>query len=45
MQSTLNDGRPEDCECWNPSQTLPCWSCYRDGFTTANPDAPTEDEA
>lgn len=31
--------RPEDCECgeWNDGLSLPCWSCYRDGFKEPNP--------
>jgi hypothetical protein len=30
--------RPEDCDCWDPEQGLPCWPCYRDGFEKPNPD-------
>lgn len=41
---TTTDERPDECECWNPTQTLPCWSCYRAGFTTANPNAGGDDE-
>ena len=37
--------RPEDCCCWDPNNDLPCWPCYRDGFTSPNPDTPgAEDE-
>jgi hypothetical protein len=33
------DGRPEDCDCWDPEGDLPCWPCYRDGFDVPNPSA------
>jgi len=36
------DTRPEACSCHSPEQGLPCWSCYRDGFDTPNPDAGDE---
>jgi hypothetical protein len=38
----LDDGdidRPDDCQCWDPEQGLPCWPCYRDGYEQANPGA------
>ena len=36
-----HDGRPEECGCgsWNQGTGLPCWTCYREGFETVNPDA------
>lgn len=33
--------RPDGCEC-GFSSTLSCWSCYRDGFETPNPDVGSE---
>jgi hypothetical protein len=27
-----DDGRPDDCDCWDADAELPCWPCYRDGF-------------
>lgn len=36
------DGRPEDCQCWDPDNELPCWPCYREGFRDANPEATRE---
>lgn len=32
--------RPDDCQCWDADQDLPCWPCARDGFETQNPVEP-----
>jgi hypothetical protein len=37
-QATLDDVRPEDCDCSPRCEGLPCWACYRDGFETPNPE-------
>jgi hypothetical protein len=29
--------RPDDCDCSPRFEELPCWPCYRDGFTRPNP--------
>jgi hypothetical protein len=29
--------RPDDCQCWDVDADLPCWPCYRDGFSAPNP--------
>jgi predicted nucleic acid-binding Zn finger protein len=34
-----DDGRPDDCDCWDADAELPCWPCYRDGFDVPNPSA------
>jgi hypothetical protein len=39
-----SDERPDDCDCWDPEQDLPCWPCYREGFEEPNPDAEVSDE-
>ena len=31
--------RPDDCECWDTEQELPCWPCWREGHKTPNPNA------
>jgi hypothetical protein len=31
--------RPDDCECWDTEQELPCWPCFRENFETPNPNA------
>lgn len=49
-QAVTDDGdeleRPEDCECgaFALDGDLPCWSCFRVGFETRNPDPPEDDE-
>jgi hypothetical protein len=37
---TTDDGpdRPTTCGCWGQDD-LPCWPCYRAGFSEPNPDA------
>jgi predicted nucleic acid-binding Zn finger protein len=37
-----DDGRPDDCDCWDADAELPCWPCYRDGFDVPNPSAGEE---
>ena len=32
--------RPDGCQCWDASISLPCWPCYREGFEEPNPDEP-----
>lgn len=29
-----SDKRPDECDCLPSFEELPCWSCYRNGFTT-----------
>ncbi len=31
--------RPKSCECLKAFHDVPCWSCYRNGFETPNPNA------
>jgi hypothetical protein len=31
--------RPDDCNCHNADQGLPCFECYRNGFDKPNPNA------
>ena len=31
-----SDERPDDCDCTPLMESLPCWSCYRDGFEEPN---------
>jgi hypothetical protein len=42
-ESNHSDERPDDCDCWDFEQGLPCWPCYRDGFEEPNPNV-GEDE-
>jgi len=37
------ESRPDDCECIQAFHDLACWSCYREGFETVNPEAPEVD--
>lgn len=39
-----DDGRPEDCMCWNADLDLPCWYCFRAGFDDQNPAEPGADD-
>lgn len=32
LDEETDDGRPDDCACWDAGLKLPCWPCYRDGF-------------
>jgi hypothetical protein len=41
---THPDERPDDCDCWDSEQGLPCWPCYRDGFEGPNPLLEVSDE-
>ncbi|GGL57779.1 hypothetical protein [Halocalculus aciditolerans] len=41
---TPEDGRPNDCVCWDATLDLPCWPCYREGFDTQNPAEPGADD-
>jgi hypothetical protein len=43
-EATHSDERPDDCDCWNPKQGLPCWPCYRDGFEEPNQTAEWKDK-
>jgi hypothetical protein len=36
--------RPDDCSCWDVSQGLPCFPCYREGFETPNAAEPDSNE-
>lgn len=40
-----NDGRPEDCTCWDADLKLPCWPCFRAGFDHQNPAESGTDES
>ncbi|PSP55379.1 hypothetical protein BRC82_05390 [Halobacteriales archaeon QS_1_67_19] len=33
------NGRPDDCQCWDPDSELPCFPCWREGFRESNPKA------
>ena len=35
-----DDGRPDDCQCWDASIGLPCFPCYSRGFEEPNPEEP-----
>jgi hypothetical protein len=37
-ETSTGTDRPEDCQCWDAEQELPCWPCYRDGFRSPNPE-------
>jgi hypothetical protein len=43
-ESDHSDERPDDCDCWDAEQGLPCWPCYRDGFEEPNPTPEVSDE-
>jgi len=36
----VQEARPDDCQCWDDAQGLPCWPCYRAGFENPNPETP-----
>ena len=42
LDSDNGEGRPDDCQCWNPDGELSCWPCYREGFRSQNPNADTK---
>jgi hypothetical protein len=44
LDGSDDDGRPDDCGCWNTEQELPCFPCYREGFRSQNPDTPAAGE-
>jgi len=31
--------RPDDCQCWDSDNDLPCWPCFREGFESPSPAA------
>jgi len=43
-ESENDDGRPEDCQCWDAGLTLPCFPCYREEFEEPNPETPGADD-
>jgi len=43
-ESTDNNERPDDCQCWNADLDLCCWPCYRTGFESQNPAEPAAEE-
>lgn len=43
-ENESDDGRPDDCQCWDASLTLPCFPCYREGFEEPNPETPGGDD-
>jgi hypothetical protein len=36
--------RPDDCQCHDAAQGVPCWPCWREGHADPNPAAPAADE-
>jgi hypothetical protein len=39
LDTDEEDGRPDDCQCWDPDNELPCFPCWREGFRESNPKA------
>jgi hypothetical protein len=36
--------RPEECECWDVEQGLPCFACFNAEFSEPNPETPGADD-